>query len=421
MNYIINGDSLQELKKLPNNSIDSVVTDPPYELGFMGKSWDNTGIANNVELWEEVLRVLKPGGHMLAFSGTRTYHRMVVAIEDAGFEIRDMINWTYGSGFPKNHDISKAIDKKFKAERKVIGPHPTINGKNMDNFFHGNFSPEGPQITEPATDEAKQWQGFGTALKPSHEPIVLARKPVEGTIAENVLKYGTGALNIDDSRVDTNGEKLDVGGRGKHNRGEGYGFQPMGDYEIPEGQGRYPANTILAADEEVTALFPDSKGAGPSLPKVKVTGYGTQIGEGTYEYEGGERIPFNAGEGSAARFFKQIEYDPIIYQAKASKKERNKGLDDFEPQAVNDGREKDIDNPYQRGTTPRKNTHPTVKPIKLMEYLVKMITPPGGVVLDPFAGSGTTLIAAKTQGFNYIGIELTPEYVEIAEARLKAY
>jgi DNA modification methylase len=382
MNYIINGDSLQELKKLPDNIIDSVVTDPPYELGFMGKSWDNTGIANNVKLWEEVLRVLKPGGHMLAFSGTRTYHRMVVAIEDAGFEIRDMINYTYGSGFPKNHDISKAIEKKKGV--KPIGKKPAygaianrelIDERGWNNINNALIMPE------TQTEETKQWQGFGTALKPSHEPIVLARKPVEGTIADNVLTYGTGAINIDGSRVDTNGEKLDVGGRGKHNRGEGYGFQPMGDYEIPEGQGRYPANTILAADEEVTALFPND----------------------------------------TSRYFQQIEYNPIIYQAKASKKERNKGLDNFEPQAVNDGREKDIDNPYQRGTTPRKNTHPTVKPIKLMEYLVKLITPPGGVVLDMFAGSGTTLIAAKTQGFNYIGIELTPEYVEIAEARLKSY
>jgi site-specific DNA-methyltransferase (adenine-specific) len=232
------------------------------------------------------------------------------------------------------------------------------------------------------------------------------------------MTYGTGAINIDGSRIE--GESIQVNvDYEDEKQSESWGTKKA-ITEIKD-QGRYPANTILAADEEVTALFPNSKGAGPSLPKVKVTGYGTQIGEGTYEYEGGERIPFNAGEGSAARFFKQIEYDPIIYQAKAGKKERNKGLDDFEPQAVNDGREKDIDNPYQRGITPRKNTHPTVKPIKLMEYLVKLITPPGGVVLDPFAGSGTTLIAAKTQGFNYIGIELTPEYVEIAEARLKAY
>ena len=415
MNYIINGDSLQELKKLPDNSIDSVVTDPPYELGFMGKSWDNTGIANNVELWEEVLRVLKPGGHMLAFSGTRTYHRMVSAIEDAGFEIRDMINWTYGSGFPKNHDISKAIEKKKGV--KPIGKKPAygaianrelIDERGWNNINNALIMPE------TQTEEAKQWQGFGTALKPSHEPIVLARKPVEGTIADNVLTYGTGAINIDGSRVDTNGEKLDVGGRGKHNRGEGYGFQPMGDYEIPEGQGRYPANTILAADKEVAALFPNSKAG-------SYKGEGSKSG-GIWQESTGKPAGREYGdEGSAARFFQQIEYDPIIYQAKASKKERNKGLDDFEPQAVNDGREKDIDNPYQRGTTPRKNTHPTVKPIKLMEYLVKLITPPGGVVLDPFAGSGTTLIAAKTQGFNYIGIELTPEYVEIAEARLKVY
>lgn len=375
MNYIINGDSLQELKKLPDNSIDSVVTDPPYHLtsitkrfgkkdaapastnnndgsfarlskGFMGKEWDGVdengiGIANNVELWEQVLRVLKPGGHMLAFSGTRTYHRMVSAIEDAGFEIRDMINWTYGSGFPKNHDVGKKVE---------------------------------------------QYKGFGTALKPSHEPIVLARKPVEGTIAENVLTYGTGAINIDGSRIDTNGEKLDVGGRGKHNRGKGYGFQPMGDYEIPEGQGRYPANTILTADEEVAALFPND----------------------------------------TSRYFQQIECDPIIYQAKAGKKERNKGLEEFpEKTKVFNGQSgrssEEIKDVEKRFTTITKNTHPTVKPIKLMEYLVKLITPPNGVVLDPFAGSGTTLIAAKTQGFNYIGIELTPEYVEIAEARLRAY
>jgi site-specific DNA-methyltransferase (adenine-specific) len=428
MNYIINGDSLQELKKLPDNSIDSVVTDPPYHLtsitkrfgkkdaapastnnndgsfarlskGFMGKEWDGVdengvGIANNVELWEEVLRVLKPGGHMLAFSGTRTYHRMVSAIEDAGFEIRDMINYTYGSGFPKNHNIGKAIDKKLGNERTVVGEgmHSNIHSfADADKYTGTDFK---PVITKGNT----KWEGFGTALKPSHVPIVLARKPVEGTIADNVLIYGTGAINIDGSRVDTNGEKLDVGGRGKHNRGEGYGFQPMGDYEIPEGQGRYPANTILAADEEVAALFPDN----------------------------------------TSRYFQQIEYDPIIYQAKAGKKERNKGLEEFAAQS---------DNSKGNGLNrvcefcgapqlkpelcqcevkswvvkPTKNTHPTVKPIKLMEYLVKLITPPGGVVLDPFAGSGTTLIAAKTQGFNYIGIELTPEYVEIAEARLKAY
>lgn len=468
MNYIISGDSLQELKKLPDNSIDSVVTDPPYHLtsitkrfgkkdaapastnnndgsfarlskGFMGKEWDGVdengvGIANNVELWEEVLRVLKPGGHMLAFSGTRTYHRMVVAIEDAGFEIRDMINWTYGSGFPKNHDIGKAIDKKLGNERTVVGEgmHSNIHSfADADKYTGTDFK---PVITKGNT----KWEGFGTALKPSHEPIVLARKPVEGTIADNVLTYGTGAINIDDSRIPANWEEERPASwfnSGKSKSGEatyGGNLQTLTDSTLGErlhDNGRYPANTILSTDPEVAALFPDSKGAGPSLPKVKVTGYGTQIGQGTYEYESGERIPFNAGEGSAARFFQQIEYDPIIYQAKAGKKERNKGLDHLpdRPSEHNSGGigrkvsvEKRLDKEGQNAPT-MKNTHPTVKPIKLMEYLVKMITPPGGVVLDPFAGSGTTLIAAKTQGFNYIGIELTPEYVEIAEARLKAY
>ncbi len=432
MNYIISGDSLQELKKLPDNSIDSVVTDPPYHLtsitkrfgkkdaapastnnndgsfarlskGFMGKEWDGVdengvGIANNVELWEEVLRVLKPGGHMLAFSGTRTYHRMVSAIEDAGFEIRDMINYTYGSGFPKNHDVAKAIHKKSGYKGKVIGTEVVDVGMQSGSMHANRETKLAEREIKELSPEAKKWQGFGTALKPSHEPIVLARKPVEGTIADNVLTYGTGAINIDDSRIPANWEEERPASwfnSDKSKSGEatyGGNLQTLTDSTLGErlhDNGRYPANTILSTDPEVAALFPDS----------------------------------------TSRYFQQIEYAPIIYQAKAGKKERNKGLDHLpnRPSEHNSGGigrkvsvEKRLDKEGQNAPT-MKNTHPTVKPIKLMEYLVKMITPPGGVVLDPFAGSGTTLIAAKTQGFNYIGIELTPEYVEIAEARLKAY
>jgi site-specific DNA-methyltransferase (adenine-specific) len=366
---------------------------------------------------------------------------MVSAIEDAGFEIRDMINYTYGSGFPKNHDIGKAIEAKLKTgksnSRSLRKVEQDGNGepyelKGRNNGIMGEERTYERKTFTPDTDEAKQWQGFGTALKPSHEPIVLARKPVEGTIADNVLTYGTGAINIDGSRVpyeDTpnpatnpkyrqeNDYKVPVGGQ----ESEGAVKFTSGKNGINT-EGRYPANTILAADEEVTALFPNSKS---SPNKWEGENNANIYGK----YKKGIRQSTYGDEGSAARFFQQIEYDPIIYQAKASKKERNKGLDHLpdQPSEHNSGGigrkvsvEKRLDKEGQNAPT-MKNTHPTVKPIKLMEYLVKLITPPGGVVLDPFAGSGTTLIAAKTQGFNYIGIELTPEYVEIAEARLKAY
>ena len=378
INQVLHGDSLEVLKTLEDNSIDSVVTDPPYELGFMGKKWDSTGIAYNVELWKECLRVLKPGGHLLAFGGTRTYHRMVCAIEDAGFEIRDCIQWIYGSGFPKSHDISKAIDKKFGAKREVVGYSSNPNG-NSQGYTGERYSKkrqtkfgivqDQPLKTAPSTNEAKQWDGWGTALKPANEPIVLARKPIsEKTIAENVMKWGTGGLNIDGCRIGTD----IVGWGGRPSSGYSGGLDTDTSGKPRPVEGRFPANIIL--DEEAGRMLDEQQ------------------------------------EG-ASRFF---------YCAKPSKKERNMGLEDVEPTTVDDGRNKPIDNPFLRGKTPRRNTHPTVKPVKLMEYLITLVTPPNGIVLDPFFGSGTTGVAAVNLGFNYIGIELDEQYVEIARRRINA-
>lgn len=331
---------------MADNSVDSVVTDPPYELGFMNRAWDSSGIAYNIEVWLECLRVLKPGGYLLAFGGTRTYHRMAVAIEDAGFEIRDQLQWLYGSGFPKNHDVQKYVARKVSEQ------------------------------------EAQQWEGWGTALKPANEPLVLARKPFsEKTIADNVLKWGTGGLNITGCRIPTEENTERAVGK--------TAYQKTGNVVSSDGtearygteqttsggsaEGRWPANVLL--DEDV----------GLVLDK--------QVGN------------------PVSRFF---------YCAKPSKKERNDGLDDSLPTTVDDGRKKPIDNPYQRGKTERRNTHPTVKPQKLMRYLVRLVTPPGGTVLDPFLGSGTTAIACVQEGFSYIGIEREAEYVELATARIQA-
>ena len=296
------GDCLEVLRSLPDCSVDSVVTDPPYGLSFMGKRWDYD--VPSVEVWAECLRVLKPGGHLLAFAGTRTQHRMAVRIEDAGFEIRDMIAWVYGSGFPKSLDVSKAIDKRAGAEREVVSNNPTFR-KMQENASNYNLQ-RNEFITAPATPEAKQWQGWGTALKPALEPITVARKPLIGTVAENVLQYGTGAINVDGGRV-----------------GE-----------------RWPANFIHDGSEESTDLL-----------------------------------------GASARFF---------YCAKASKADRG------------------------------ENHHPTVKPTDLMRYLCRLVTPPSGIVLDPFMGSGSTGKAAMLEGFAFVGIEREAEYIDIAKARIQS-
>ena len=417
---LYNGNSKQILPTLAENSIDSIVCDPPYELGFMGKSWDSTGIANDVDLWKEVLRVLKPGGHLLAFSGSRTYHRMVVAIEDAGFEIRDQIMWVYGSGFPKSHNISKGIDKAAGAEREIVGRNPNSreNATKDNTLYESGTVGKTDYITKAATASAQQWQGWGTALKPAHEPIVLARKPFTGTVANNVLTYGTGGINIDGNRVGSEG------GTFKASIPEGisngiYGEGINGTVDIGKlDSGRWPANFIHDGSDEVVALFPDSNGAGGSTPNVKVTGYGDGIGNGTTIYTPNDRKEFNSGSGSAARFF---------YCAKAGKRDRNEGLDIEQfplknyTTANKMGGESDTmltgsGNPRD---SRKQNHHPTVKPTDLMQYLCRLITPPGGTILDPFLGSGSTGKAAMYEGFKFIGIELTEEYLPIAKARIE--
>ncbi len=408
---LIHGNNLYELPKLADASIDAIITDPPYELGFMGKSWDSTGIAYNVKLWRECLRVLKPGGHLLAFSGSRTYHRMVVAIEDAGFEIRDQIMWVYGSGFPKSLDVSKAIDKQAGAPVKV-GKAFKVAGEYGDRDLRDpeTLGTDRDAMRHSAiTDAAKQWEGWGTALKPAHEPIVLARKPLNGTVANNVLQHGTGALNINGCRVDgipptraqpalrPNGQ--DSG----HALGTGTGRNG----KMSSATGRWPANLIHDGSDEVLELFPDSKGG--AYPTKRGQAVATSFASGQ-ETEGGYRAMGDSG--SAARFF---------YCAKANKRDRNEGLDNFQPKREAD-RTADNgvggNNPRNRTNTPKLNHHPTVKPTELMRYLCRLITPPGGTILDPFTGSGSTGKAAILEGFNFIGIELDPDYIKIAEARI---
>jgi len=458
------GDCRAQMATLPDASVDAIVTDPPYELGFMGKSWDASGIAYDGEVWRQALRVLKPGGHLLAFSGSRTYHRMVVAIEDAGFEIRDQIMWLYGSGFPKSHDVSKAIDKldavaeqqerqlrftawirstgltsamidhatgtnmgghytarnsqprimttehldavrhligtvpewverecqirsvesKQYASRQVIDQRTMIDATKARPGFSGAVHSETYQgekrlvdITAPATPEAQQWQGWGTALKPAHEPICVARKPLRGTVAANVLAYGTGAINVDGCRVGMSEQDRNTiesaSWIGRNLDRKAYGDwatdgtdQPMTTHPA----GRWPANVIHDGSEEATA-----------------------------------------GLGDAARFF---------YSAKASKADRDEGMEGWEVQAVHRygaglGEGHDPNAPAIN-----RNIHPTVKPTDLMRYLVRLVTPPGGLVLDPFTGSGSTGKAAVLEGFHFIGCELSPDYAAIAEARIKA-
>jgi site-specific DNA-methyltransferase (adenine-specific) len=395
--------------------VDSIVTDPPYELGFMGKKWDNSGIAYSVELWTQCLRVLKPGGHLLSFGGTRTWHRVAVAIEDAGFEVRDSIAWMYGSGFPKSLDVSKAIDKAARAERQVIGtyqsPEGTSGGKGR-KFIHAGTPLDGlPVITAPATPEAQQWEGWGTALKPAFEPIVVARKPLIGTVAENVLTHGTGGLNIDGSRIQAQDAPE---GRSRH----GGGIVGNGtSFELPDSQssspaGRWPANVIL--DEYSAELLDEQSGnlksgkLNTESTKTSIFGNATTQRSGTYE----------ATVGGASRFF---------YVAKASKRDRNEGLEDLdERQSVGGGGGvgdylDDVNSAsgkFGSEKAPAKNFHPTVKPSQLMRYLVKLITPPGGVVLDPFTGSGSTGKAAILEGFRFIGCELTEHYIPIIQGRL---
>ena len=396
---LLNGDCIEQMQKLIDEGVqvESVVTDPPYELGFMGKSWDASGIAFDKKTWELAFQLLKPGGYLLAFSASRNYHRMAVAVEDAGFEIRDQIMWIYGSGFPKSLNIGMGVDKKQGNERVTVGER-TRNVKPFDddNGWNSNNTTGNHIYTKGNTE----WEGWGTALKPAHEPIVMARKPLEGTVVDNVLEHGVGGINIDECRVGK--EILEEQIAGRSNK--------IGTFErknmiTPKREGRYPANVMHDGSDVVNDIFPNSKGSsGNGNAKVGETS------KGAIPLRRGEAPLYN-DEGSASRYF---------YCPKTAKSERNQGLVEFDDkQYSHDGRKKSIENPYQRNKSISKNSHPTVKPVELMKYLCRLVTPKGGTVLDPFMGSGSTGMAAKDEGFDFIGIEREKEYFEISEQRIK--
>ena len=368
------GDCLEVMRTMADASVDAVVTDPPYGLNFMGKRWDYD--VPSVEIWAECLRVLKPGGHLLAFAGTRTQHRMAVRIEDSGFEIRDMIAWVYGSGFPKSLDVSKAIDKAAGAEHEVVGPGRwnSVKGSN-DAQADCLIRPGGKHDeTAPATPEAQQWAGWGTALKPSWECITMARKPLsEGTVAANVLAHGTGGLNVDGCRVPGALE----GDPSRFCKTDGGSFAAFTSAPVVRSEGRWPANLIHDGSDEVVGLFPQNVKGQVGMSKTQG---GHRFIEG--DTESVQKFDYGSSDtGSAARFF---------YTAKASRDDRSDG-----------------------------NTHPTVKPTDLMRYLCRLVTPPGGVVLDLFMGSGSTGKAAMLEGFGFIGIEREPAYHAIASRRIR--
>jgi len=449
------GDCIEFMKSMDPDSVDAVVTDPPYHLtsivkrfgkkdsapaqfgtdgvysrhstGFMGKEWDGGDIAFLPETWAEVLRVAKPGAHLLAFGGTRTFYRMTVAIEDAGWEIRDTLMWIHGQGFPKSHNVGKALDKRAGVEREVVGSklgqpgYSMTDASNQGTTLGWSKSDRNGEkecsVTAPATPEAQQWDGWGTALKPSWEPIILARKPFDGSVAENVLKYGTGAINIDGCRV--SGESVPIN---KLEKWSGFGQEKQPDYEQEiNNRGRWPANVLHDGSEEVLALFPESKW---QLADLKEN-VGKEKSNNVFgKYSSIIGCPKRGDSGSAARFF---------YCAKTTKQDRDEGLDELEEKLyVQSGGENSAlargETTYQEGddvsfgmnrVKKRRNTHPTVKPTNLMRYLCRLITPPDGVILDPFMGSGSTGKAAMLEWFNFIGCEKEAEYVEIARKRIE--
>lgn len=488
---VLTGSCLDRLKELDAESVDAVVTDPPYELGFMGKKWDSSGIAFDPAVWSECLRVLKPGGHILAFGGSRTWHRIAVAIEDAGFEIRDSVAWLYGSGFPKSLDVSKAIDKgtgenrarqlefvewmrasglkagqindiigkadvgshylrfdqpaiatadlfdklrpylpevperieRLVAERtgiewtayqnrRVTGQHETAAPAQdwLSRYgFNTDTTPK-ERRDEASTPEAEKWQGWGTALKPAFEPVIVGRKPLIGTVAENVLTHGVGALNIDACRIGDEpmgGGTMPAMSAGDSHVGGNVGAERV---ENPrQAAGRWPSNVIL--DPFTAALVDEQSGIRPAgaFPKNATVATGEHYEGGWGAVERDERIVTDSG--GASRFF---------YVAKASKADRNEGLTGL-PVAPAGSLNMRTDSHSERTgatTKPAQNFHPTVKPTDLMRQLIRLVTPPGGLVLDPFTGSGSTGKAAILEGFRFIGCELTPDYLPIIEGRL---
>ena len=421
------GDSVDKLKELDDNSIDSIVTDPPYGLSFMGKKWDYD--VPSQEIFEECLRVLKPGGYLLSFAGSRTYHRMAVRVEDAGFEIRDQIMWIYGSGFPKSMNIGKAMDKVQGNEREVVGKKggkiDFSKTKKGDTSFYETAWDNKDYVELEITKGNSPYEGWGTALKPAHEPIVMARKPLsEKTVVNNVLEWGTGGINIDASRVGTT-TKTNGGKANKENNRIAANGGYVNDVSSQEhNYGRFPANIIF--DEEAGKILDEQSGISKSTGgrSGNKEGVGQNGIYGQYSGEVKDGNPGLGDTGGASRFF---------YCPKTSKKDRNEGLENFEGKQIGtyNAHSSDLENyggsslgaasmsGNNKMPQPKQNFHPTVKPTDLMLYLIRLVTPKGGTTLDPFMGSGSTGKAAVRGGFDFIGIEREKEYMEIAEARIQ--
>lgn len=433
------GDCLDKLKELDDNSIDSIVTDPPYGLSFMGKDWDKvkatqetksqvvkglgagmkmTTLADNIEFekwvteWSmECMRVLKPGGYMLAFGGSRMYHRLASGVENAGFEIRDQMMWIYGSGFPKSMNIGMKVDEKLGNERELVERPKSEQRPNADNNRDKNKDVGGFAMSDNKYKSVgnSEWEGWGTALKPAHEPIVMARKPLsEKTLVDNVLEWGTGGINIDDSRIETN-EDLNYGAGIKSN--VGFKSSPQNNQRpIYDGRGRFPANVIF--DEEAGKILDEQSGISKSTGgrSGNKEGVGQNGIYGQYNGEVRDENPGLGDVGGASRFF---------YCPKTSKTDRNEGLEHLPISRPDTRTETGMGSFVDKGVQPQQNIHPTVKPTDLMLYLIRLITPKGGTTLDPFMGSGSTGKAAVRGGFDFVGIEREKEYMEIATARIQ--
>jgi DNA modification methylase len=432
------GDCRDVLPTLAQDSFDAIVCDPPYGLGFMGKAWDH-GVPG-VPFWTEAFRVAKPGAHLVAFGGTRTYHRLTCAIEEAGFEIRDCLMWLYGSGFPKSLDVSKAIDKAAGAERVITKPKTRPDGRRaMDaraNGYPGSHEAwqrpwkndasaviRQAMNTAPATDAARQWAGRGTALKPAWEPIILARKPLAGTVAATVQQFGTGAINVDVCRIA--GVPPSVPQPAFNSpTGRTYGMKTGEgrNGEMSHASGRWPANLLL--DAESAAALDAQTGEQKSGVAVNRNRDGSDNKNpngnayGTYKNMAGADVGYGDSGGGASRFF---------YTAKADAEDRNDGCEALDKRSAGDVTDRKdgtagLQSPRAGAgrTSGNRNTHPTVKPTDLMRWLVRLVTPPGGVVLDPFMGSGSTGRGAVLEGARFVGIELTEEYLPIARARIQA-
>jgi len=421
------GDSNEVLEQLTD--IDSCVTDPPYGLSFMGKSWDYD--VPQKELWEKVFASLKNGSHLLSFFGSRTYHRGAIPIEDAGFEIRDQLMWLYGSGFPKSHNIGKAVDKLQGNEREVVGVSENEKdfrdlGKNTKEIHGLDKLGVGVGASRKSIDITKgnsEWEGWGTALKPAHEPIVMARKRFKGSVADNVLEHGTGGINIDECRVDADNDAKIRTRKASSEFGQNSNWNDHKNIDTvyDPSKGRFPANVMHDGSDVVQEIFPKT---GKSSGGRSYQNTNQMYSGGWADEMGNKTDPGFGDEGTAARYF---------YCPKASKKDRDEGLDMIDEKAMAwsnqakaelkrgnlNFRNADGDTAKHNKVQMRKNTHPTVKPTELMRYLCRLVTPKGGIVLDPFMGSGSTGKAAILEGFHFVGIELDPDYFEIACARIE--